>query len=340
MNIETDDLIIDEGKVFRSTEDEFTKGYIPFQPVIKKEKPWMEFKGGQMDLNTWFQILNFFLWSQEKFKAETQTRLYYNIETRQWASHPMPQTPNGMTTRDEHDDEIRRKFPLPWTYFGTAHHHCTSAAFQSGTDEKNEVNQDGWHFTIGNLDSEELDYHGRFSYNGVLYPAYLTEWIKEPNWAEQIPEEIKWDSIYKYLLNSKLVRSTANPYGNGIFPPEWKDLVKEPPKPTYSGIYQTGYNNQVNFNYEKKTSWETRREDAIVQAEVEVEEILWQAGLGSTQTAEFVDMDHEKILKDPTDPDYQMVQALDLTLTEHQLSWADFRKNFNLAFSGDEMLYT
>ena len=46
--------------------------------------------------------------------------------------------------------------------FGTVHHHCSTSAFQSGTDEADETNREGFHFTIGNLDKEDIDIHFRW----------------------------------------------------------------------------------------------------------------------------------------------------------------------------------
>ena len=233
MKINLEDLTVSKDKLFIKSENEWVKGWNEIE--VSQKEPSCHFKGEKMTIETWFQILSFFAWTEEKFKSESQIRLYYNRETKKWKVQPFPQTPAGMTTSDENDKEIRAKFPEPWTYFGTGHHHRNAGAFQSGTDEANEKDQDGWHFTIGHLDKTIYDYHGRFSWAGTLFKANLFEWIEFPKWAKDVPHEIKLHAAYSYVLHSNAARKSEP-----TFPEEWKSVIKPKPKThTYGGSYHT-----------------------------------------------------------------------------------------------------
>jgi len=119
----------------------------------------------------WPEVLAFFRWTNDTMRSESQVRLFVNVRTQEWKAWAFPQKANlGMsakelTTGDEGYEktiEQRAQFPDPdWYYWGTVHHHCTTGAFQSGTDQENERNQDGIHITVGNLGSPMYDLHTR-----------------------------------------------------------------------------------------------------------------------------------------------------------------------------------
>ena len=187
-----------------------------------------------------------------------------------------------MTTDDETIKEAREKFDKDWTYLGTAHHHCTAGAFQSGTDEANEKNQDGFHYTIGNLDKEFLDYHGRFSWAGILYPAYLSSWVEEPKWINQVPEAIKASTLWDYFLSIKIANDEKYK-----FPEEWKASIKPKEQTTWwphqRGVISGGYyghgnhtQNHYGGSNEKKEEEKEDKEDRAIEAIVtEVDTILF-----------------------------------------------------------------
>ena len=274
MNIDINNLAVHNNKLYLKSENEFISGWNRIE--VSDKEPRCKFKGGRMSIKTWFQILGFFRWTQDKYKSESQVRLYYNTKTKEWAAQPYPQSPSGMTTNDEQDEKLRSKFPTPWEYFGTAHHHCTSAAFQSGTDESNERNQDGWHYTIGNLDQAILDYHGRFSWDSELFPADLLSWVELPNWANSVPREIRYRAINEYLL----CRSVSNKE-EYEFPSDWKSVVKpKPVQPTYS-YGSNPYNPYWEKSKGKVKQYEPLDEEISVQTAV-IEDILWQSGIHIT----------------------------------------------------------
>ena len=239
MNIDINNLRVSENKLYLRSDSEWVSGFTEIE--VPKGDPLLKFKGRKMKVKLWFKILNFFLWTQEKYKSESQVRLYYNKNTKEWGAYPYPQTPNGMTTNDSQDKEIRSKFPDPWQYLGTAHHHCTSKAFQSGTDEANEREQDGWHYTIGHLDKAFLDYHGRFSWGGSLFKANLLDYIEFPDWINNVPSQIKYHTAMDYLCCSAIAMSSEH-----SFDEEWKSSIK--PKTVTSS-----YNTNTLFN----TQWDS-----------------------------------------------------------------------------------
>lgn len=271
MMLDINNLAVHDNKLYIKSDNEFISGWNRIE--LQDSKPLCKFKGGKIDHKTWFQVLSFFLWTQEKYKSESQVRLYYNTQTRSWAAQPYPQSPSGMTTNDKQDEEIRAKFKDPWVYFGTAHHHCTTNAFQSGTDEANEKEQDGFHYTIGHLDKAILDYHGRFSWAGELFPADMLSWVEMPDWFDKIPTQVRYRAVHDYLLCTNVAKQKEHK-----FPEEWKDVVKEKPK-TYNTHLGAGYYGGYGAYQASPSMFPTKQDKQEAKDEAEIEEILWQAGI-------------------------------------------------------------
>ena len=105
-----------------------------------------------------------------------------------------------------------------WLYFATVHHHCGASAFQSGTDEANERNQDGLHLTVGRMDAERHDLHARFYLNGNCFAPDLSRfWPVDPALAEQVPPTLH-DELARYQMGEKVVVD---------FPDAWRKNVIE-----------------------------------------------------------------------------------------------------------------
>ena len=333
--IQLKDYRVHENKLYVRSDNEWVSGWNAIE--VPKNPPTCQFKGGKMSLHLWFQILAFFKWTQDKYKSESQVRLYYNKESKTWGAHPYPQSPSGMTTNDSQDEEIRAKFPDPWVYFGTAHHHCTTKAFQSGTDEANERQQDGWHYTIGCLDSEIYDFHGRFSWAGELFQADLFSWIDLPDWAKDIPSQVRYDSAYDYVLHSDI--SSKEEY---YFPEEWKDSIK--PKQTFTktnsgfGYHQTylggGYGNHYYEPVEKEIKKEKEEKELDPSQCVMIESILFDAGLSLEEALdayEYNDKNSNDRGLDSNAVELEFLyQNLELSLRERGISPADFRSALDL----------
>ena len=105
-----------------------------------------------------------------------------------------------------------------WRYFCTVHHHCSASAFQSGTDEANERNQDGLHLTVGRLDAERHDLHARFYLNENCFEPDLSAfWPLDPALAAQVPPTLHHE-LARYQMVEKVVVD---------FPDAWRKNIVE-----------------------------------------------------------------------------------------------------------------
>lgn len=127
--------------------------------------------GKKIPLHMWKEILAFMKHSYDEVSSETLVYLFYDEAAPQpWLYWVPPQETAGMTVKSspEHPDYIAQRALYPDTMFGTVHHHCSTSAFQSGTDEADEVNREGMHFTVGKLNnSETVDVHFRITLGGA-----------------------------------------------------------------------------------------------------------------------------------------------------------------------------
>jgi len=216
-------------------------------PVTKQDQAHMQWTGGKIPFATWQAVLAFFEKSYEVSKSETQVRLFYNADTRQWRAWAFPQEyGTGMTAHELRDAEswdeqvLAAKDGGEFYEFGSVHHHCSAGAFQSGTDRADEAKRPGLHITVGNLDADQFSLHARISVATpgkstpdakiVYYPAShgfyhanLTEWFEAPEQFIQpwMPDSIR-DAVFEHLL-------TCPTKGTVEFPEQWMDnLIKRP----------------------------------------------------------------------------------------------------------------
>lgn len=158
---------VHDDKVYEVVENNLYTTYSPCAvSTVKSVAP--EWKGNPIPFQMWRDITDWCVLSYEKFKSETLVFLYYDLDNdnNPWSFWIVPQITNGMTVKSNPDSkffaEERKSFPD--TMFGTVHHHCSSSAFQSGTDHADELDREGLHFTIGNLDQPfDLDVHLRIT---------------------------------------------------------------------------------------------------------------------------------------------------------------------------------
>jgi hypothetical protein len=149
------------GKKYKEINNDFAQGSILDVTDEATYKPQLIWKR-KLPVAVWNQILSYMAESQRKFGAETQMRLLWH-DDHGWKAHAFPQETGGMTTKELDNDEKEEQMKLFPDYIplGTVHHHCNISAFQSGTDEKDEVDQEGIHITLGNLDDTMFDCHVR-----------------------------------------------------------------------------------------------------------------------------------------------------------------------------------
>lgn len=164
--------------------------------------------GPQISPVEWARMMAFFEWTYESEKSESQVRWYVH-PTQGWRCWAFPQKGGtGMTTKEIADHpkalEQRRLFSSAegWEYCMTVHHHCSSGAFQSGTDEHDEKNVDGIHITIGHLDKPVRDFHVRMYLRGHKFePRMNFFWGVGPEVFEQAQ---KCFTLFGYLPTQEL----------------------------------------------------------------------------------------------------------------------------------------
>jgi hypothetical protein len=200
---------------------------------IKSGQGRLLYTGPKFDREMWHQVLSFFRWTFKEMDSESQVRLYVNPVLGRWGAWAFPQEARtGMSAREialqETPEKARERFASwdaepssDWLYFCTVHHHCSASAFQSGTDEENERNQDGLHLTIGNLGAERHDIHARFYLGGNCFePDLSLFWPIESDLAERVPSGML-DPIARFQMCEKVTVD---------FPEAWRANVIEPIK--------------------------------------------------------------------------------------------------------------
>lgn len=224
-------IIVDKNKVYEEIKGEFCNTWKEIE--VPEQKPTIKWNKALLTLDLLKEVIGFFRWSYDKWKAETQVRLFFNTETQEWKAYPYKQqvSKGSMTTEDEHDEEARSLFPEPWVYLGTIHHHCSTSAFQSGTDKHDEQNQDGVHITIGKMDKIELDWHCRFSWAGELFDSDIIEWVEFPDWMQNVPER----------FHKKLIKEVISENDTYPFQEKWKEKVTEVMSPLGSNMLDHRY---------------------------------------------------------------------------------------------------
>ena len=202
---------------------------------VKGARGGLEYHGPKLAPELWHQVLSFFRWTYKEHQSECQVRLYVNMKLNRWAAWAFPQAARtGMTARElpvqETPEKAKERFASwqsepsdDWLYFGTVHHHCSSSAFQSGTDEQNEWNQDGLHITVGRMDAERHDLHARFYLGGNCYePDLSLFWAIDPLLAEQVPAAMH----HQLAIHQMGAKLTVD------FPDQWRHhLVESAPEP-------------------------------------------------------------------------------------------------------------
>jgi len=197
---------------------------------IKSGKGLLDYTGPKFTPLMWHQVLSFFRWTHKEMNSESQVRLYVNLKLGRWGAWAFPQEARtGMNAREiatpETPEQAVERFASwnsepsgDWLYFATVHHHCSASAFQSGTDEENERNQDGLHLTVGRMDAERHDLHARFYLNGNCFAPDLSRfWPVDPGLAEQLPAAVL-DDVARFQMGEKVVVD---------FPDAWRKNIKE-----------------------------------------------------------------------------------------------------------------
>lgn len=167
---------------------------------VKSAKGRLDYSGPKFAPEMWHQVMSFFRWTHKEMQSESQVRLYVNQKLGRWGAWAFPQAARtGMSARElpepETPEKARERFASwnsepsdDWLYFGTVHHHCSTSAFQSSTDEQNEWNQDGVHITVGRMDADQHDLHARLYLGGNCFePDMSLFWPVGADLAARVP---------------------------------------------------------------------------------------------------------------------------------------------------------
>ena len=199
---------------------------------VKSARGRLQYAGPKFDPVMWHQVMSFFAWTYQETRSESQVRLYVNQKLGRWGAWAFPQAARtGLTAQElpvaETPEKALGRFASwgseptdDWLYFGTAHHHCGAGAFQSSTDERNEQNQDGLHLTVGKMDEDRHELHGRFYLDGHCFEADLSQfWEFDPSLAAMIPPEMH-PELARFQMGAKITVD---------FPEVWRANVMAAP---------------------------------------------------------------------------------------------------------------
>lgn len=201
----------------------------PWQRYVKidstEKEPVNKWQGGKIPLCLWSKILSFFEWSQATTRSEALVHLFYHEADKLWEALVLPQEGwKGMTVSllPEHPERAATfaRLGQGWEMLGSVHHHCTSSAFQSGTDSADERTKEGLHITIGNVGSKSYSIHARTSLDQVMHPAILEQWFDiAESFLQCVPPDMRAQVVEWNL---------TRPPENIDFPDWWKCNVIKP----------------------------------------------------------------------------------------------------------------
>ena len=161
-----------KGGIYQEVTNDLFTTYSKVEDIEEVDTLVPQWHGKKIPLGMWKNILTFMKQSYDKFRSETLIFLYYDVnnDNSPWSYWIPPQETSGMTVKSSPDDPTfqSQRAMFPDTMFGTVHHHCSTSAFQSGTDEADEVKREGLHFTVGKLnDVDNIDVHFRMTLAGA-----------------------------------------------------------------------------------------------------------------------------------------------------------------------------
>jgi hypothetical protein len=212
--------IIHKNKVFQEVETDFYSSWK--ETIVPEKAPRLSWKKAKITLDQWNDIKNICEYTNNKHSSECLIRLYFNCQKDEWAMLMHPQEMNGMTVDDDLDTDLILSLGEGWAEAGSVHHHCSSGAFQSSTDESDEMQASGLHITIGKIGSDEYEIDARFREGESFTTPNLSTFFEVPNWlVNDVPDKFQYE-IFEYLLCSK---------GNSdLAKGDWIAQCKEKPK--------------------------------------------------------------------------------------------------------------
>jgi len=248
--------VISKSTLYEEVKNKLFTTYKPIElPVVQELTP--QWHNKKIPLAMWQEILAFMKHSYDVLKSETMCFLYYDETAKQpWSFWVPPQITNGMTVKSDPDHinfQVQRAM-YPDTMFGTVHHHCSSSAFQSGTDEADETNREGFHFTIGCLNKpDDIDIHFRWCLDNECHELDDLSMViggAQSPFKDAVELDDKLLDIAKDYMNEQLHQL---PESKSDFA-EYMDNVSKAVVPSYKKYSRQTQDMFGSFDYEKKTT--------------------------------------------------------------------------------------
>ena len=254
-----EETIISDNKLYKKLDFPLFTTYQELS-AVEHEELVPVFKGKPIPRQMWKKILSFMKQSYDHFKSETLVFLFYDESKDQpWSWWIPPQETMGMTVKSSPDDPeyAKQRADYPDTMFGTVHHHCSTSAFQSGTDEADEVNREGIHFTVGNLNTAAFDIHCRITigscHSDIPAGTYIAQAADPFKKTAKVPDNIR-KQVRDHLHNLDVAALNDN-YMEDEFP-DAENVSKKVYTPPVNKYTQPGlgWNNYEDYNVSKKNN--------------------------------------------------------------------------------------
>jgi len=237
-----------KNKPLEKIEEGLVTGDLP-AIMIEEEAPSFHWNGARVPAKLLRKTVAFAKHVYDKHGGEVQWRLLYHEERHLWAVVVLRQFISNSLESEEcgNDGDIEeglKRLGKGWVYNGTGHSHCNADAFMSSTDEKNEREQNGLHYTVGHLDKDKFDLHVRYSFRGIIYEVDIDD-VFEPHDRRMgcLP---KFQKYWKYMLSERPPRPAVQVIGKRTSPRSYN--------PSHTGWQHRGRYHDPRRTYERHTA--------------------------------------------------------------------------------------
>ena len=168
---------------------------------------------------------------------------------------------------------------LSRTRAGVQQHHCTSSAFQSGTDEADETTREGFHFTVGKLGKDqESEVHARLTLAGIHYEFDNLEMILE-GFDNPFKDNLDLDDNMLHFLqehNNRMLSRVPDNWDQYDFTDQFNNVSKKTwvtksPK-SYHRNY--GFYGQQSLGWEEDDMYPVKKTDVNINPDDLVDELI------------------------------------------------------------------
>lgn len=130
------------------------------------------------------QIIGFFKQVYKEHNAESIVLLYYNFDSKEFKVEVPDQKVAGASLSYGETPIIEN-----FTLIGSIHSHGNMSAFHSGTDDKDELDWNGLHVTIGNVDEERPSFACRLISEKREFKINISQIVDMPKEETSFPTE-------------------------------------------------------------------------------------------------------------------------------------------------------